>query len=131
LPGGVDETQPVDAADLRQLRVPLLDGSEKGGRARTPRAARAGGIQVEPLHITFADDPLPQQFIIVDGRRDLRMRSRRNHHALRRRNEEILVLLGDPGQIDNPYVDSASDGLTIAAERYGRSSSRHIVMSKR
>jgi PhoH-like ATPase len=41
------------------------------------------------------------------------------------------VLTGDPGQIDNPYVDSASNGLTVAADKLqGRAVAAHIVLSK-
>jgi PhoH-like ATPase len=42
-----------------------------------------------------------------------------------------IVLTGDPGQIDNPYVDSASNGLTIAADKFrGEKLAAHIVLSK-
>ena len=29
-----------------------------------------------------------------------------------------IVLTGDPYQIDNPYVDAASNGLTVVAQRF-------------
>jgi len=42
-----------------------------------------------------------------------------------------IVLTGDPGQIDNPYVDSASNGLTIAADAFRNEKvSGHIVLAK-
>ena len=42
-----------------------------------------------------------------------------------------IVLTGDPGQIDDPYVDSASNGLTIAADKFrGERCAGHIVLSK-
>ena len=42
-----------------------------------------------------------------------------------------IVLTGDPGQIDNPYVDSASNGLTVAADRFrGEKLAGHIVLAK-
>ena len=42
-----------------------------------------------------------------------------------------IVLTGDPFQIDNPYVDSASNGLTIVADRFKREKlAGHIVLSK-
>ena len=34
-----------------------------------------------------------------------------------RAGEAKIVLTGDPYQIDNPYLDSNSNGLTYAAER--------------
>ncbi len=41
------------------------------------------------------------------------------------------MLTGDPGQIDNPYVDSASNGLMIAGERFrGEKLAGHIVLAK-
>ncbi len=42
-----------------------------------------------------------------------------------------IVLTGDPGQIDNPYVDSASNGLTVAADKFrGEKCAAHIVLAK-
>jgi PhoH-like ATPase len=41
------------------------------------------------------------------------------------------VLTGDPYQIDNPYVDSASNGLAVTAERLrGEGLVGHILLSK-
>jgi PhoH-like ATPase len=40
-------------------------------------------------------------------------------------------MTGDPQQIDNPYVDSASNGLTITADRFkGQRVAAHIVLTK-
>jgi PhoH-like ATPase len=42
-----------------------------------------------------------------------------------------IVLTGDPFQIDNPYVDSATNGLTYAANRmHAESLVGHIVLTK-
>ncbi len=42
-----------------------------------------------------------------------------------------IVLTGDPFQIDNPYVDSASNGLTIVADRFKNEKlAGHILLSK-
>ena len=42
-----------------------------------------------------------------------------------------IVLTGDPQQIDNPYVDSASNGLTIVAERFrGERIAGHVTLVK-
>lgn len=42
-----------------------------------------------------------------------------------------IVLTGDPEQIDNPYLDSSSNGLTYAAERLkGRLGCGHVTLSK-
>jgi PhoH-like ATPase len=40
-------------------------------------------------------------------------------------------LTGDPDQIDNPYVDAASNGLTYAVEKFkGEALAGHITLSK-
>jgi len=42
-----------------------------------------------------------------------------------------LVMVGDPGQIDNPYVDSRSNGLVYTRNRLaGQSLSAHISLTK-
>jgi hypothetical protein len=42
-----------------------------------------------------------------------------------------IVLTGDPDQIDNPYVDAASNGLTYVVERFkGESLAGHITLTK-
>jgi PhoH-like ATPase len=42
-----------------------------------------------------------------------------------------IVLTGDPYQIDNPYVDAASNGLSIVAERFrDERIAGHITLAK-
>jgi PhoH-like ATPase len=42
-----------------------------------------------------------------------------------------IVLTGDPDQIDNPYVDAASNGLATVAERFRHQPiAGHITLSK-
>jgi PhoH-like ATPase len=42
-----------------------------------------------------------------------------------------IVLTGDPFQIDNPYVDSATNGLSVAVDRMrGESITGHMLLSK-
>jgi predicted ribonuclease YlaK len=44
---------------------------------------------------------------------------------------ELLVLAGDIGQIDNPYLDAASNGLSHLIERMkGQRIAGHVTMSK-
>jgi len=45
--------------------------------------------------------------------------------------ETKIVLTGDPYQIDNPYVDAASNGLSIVAERFKHENiAGHITLIK-
>ena len=42
-----------------------------------------------------------------------------------------LVLVGDPAQIDNPYVDSRSNGLVFTRNRLkGQSFAAHVTLSR-
>ena len=42
-----------------------------------------------------------------------------------------IVLTGDPFQIDNPYVDSATNGLSVAMDRLkGEPITAHMLLSK-
>ena len=42
-----------------------------------------------------------------------------------------IVLTGDPQQIDNPYLDSSSNGLTYTVERLkGRQGCGHVTLTK-
>jgi PhoH-like ATPase len=42
-----------------------------------------------------------------------------------------IVLTGDPFQIDNPYVDASTNGLSVSSDRLrGENMVGHIVLSK-
>jgi PhoH-like ATPase len=42
-----------------------------------------------------------------------------------------LVLVGDPAQIDNPYVDSRSNGLVYARNRLkGQNFTAHVALTR-
>lgn len=99
----------------------------------TRRSAGQKGRKSAPAHATVSDltsenvidlEPLtymrgrsiPNQFIVVDEAQNLTPHevktviSRAGHGSK-------LVLTGDPYQIDNPYLDSASNGLSYVVER--------------
>ncbi len=72
-------------------------------------------IELEPLTY-MRGRSIPNQFIVVDEAQNLTPHevktiiSRAGHGSK-------LVLTGDPYQIDNPYLDSASNGLNYVVER--------------
>ncbi len=42
-----------------------------------------------------------------------------------------MVLTGDPYQIDNPFVDSSSNGLSLAVEKFkGEAMAGHVLLVK-
>jgi PhoH-like ATPase len=129
LPGDVDEKlnpwmQPI----FDNLEFLFSTGSRKGPRAYA-ELLESGQIQVEPLTY-IRGRSLPQQFIIVDEAQNLTPHEVKTI-ITRSGDGTKIVLTGDPGQIDNPYVDSASNGLSIAAERFrGEKLAAHIVLAK-
>lgn len=129
LPGDVDEKlnpwmQPI----FDNLEFLFSTGSRKGPRAYA-ELLESGQIQVEPLTY-IRGRSLPQQFIIVDEAQNLTPHEVKTI-ITRSGDATKIVLTGDPGQIDNPYVDSASNGLTIAAERFrGEKLAAHILLAK-
>lgn len=60
---------------------------------------------------------IPEQFLIVDEAQNLTPHEVKT--VLTRAGEGTkVVMTGDPQQIDNPYVDEMSNGLTYAVERF-------------
>ena len=88
-----------------------------------------GILQIEPLTY-IRGRTIPQQFLIVDEAQNLTPHEVKT--ILTRAGEGTkIVLTGDPEQIDNPYVDAASNGLTYAAERFKNESlAGHITLYK-
>ena len=129
LPGDVDEK-------LNPWMQPIFDNLEflfSSGQRKGPRAYAelldSGQIQVEPLTY-IRGRSLPSQYMIVDEAQNLTPREVKTI-VTRSGDGTKIVLTGDPGQIDNPYVDSASNGLTIAADKFrGEKLAGHIVLSK-
>jgi PhoH-like ATPase len=130
LPGDVDEK-------LNPWMQPIFDNLEflfsANGARKGPRAyaelLESGQIQVEPLTY-IRGRSLPSQFMIVDEAQNLTPHEVKTI-ITRSGDGTKIVLTGDPGQIDNPYVDSASNGLTIAADKFrGEKIAGHIVLAK-
>ncbi len=75
-----------------------------------------GLLQIEPLTY-IRGRTIPKQFLIVDEAQNLTPHEVKT--ILTRAGEGTkVVLTGDPEQIDNPYVDAASNGLTYVVERF-------------
>ena len=73
---------------------------------------------------------IPRQFIIIDEAQNLAPHEVKT--IVSRAGEGTkIVLTGDPEQIDNPYLDANSNGLTYSVERLkGQSLMGHIQLSK-
>lgn len=73
---------------------------------------------------------IPCQYMIVDEAQNLSPHEVKT--ILTRAGEKTkVVLTGDPYQIDNPYVDSSSNGLTYVAEKFKENPiAGHIMLTK-
>lgn len=88
-----------------------------------------GFIEIEALTY-IRGRSLPQQFLIVDEAQNLTPHEVKT--VITRAGEGTkVVLTGDPNQIDNPYVDAASNGLTTVVERFkGSAIAGHVTLRK-
>jgi len=88
-----------------------------------------GSIQVEALTY-IRGRSIPGQFIIIDEAQNL------SQHEVKTIVSRVgegskIVLVGDPEQIDHPYLDSASNGLTYLVQHFREQTlSGHIMLEK-
>ena len=75
-----------------------------------------GFLQIEPLTY-IRGRTIPQQFLIVDEAQNLTPHEVKTI-LTRAGLDTKIVLTGDTEQIDNPYVDAASNGLSYVVERF-------------
>lgn len=88
-----------------------------------------GSIQVEALTY-IRGRSIPGQFIIIDEAQNL-TRHEVKTIVSRAGEGSKVVMMGDPEQIDHPYLDSVSNGLTHLVERFkSEGTSGHITLEK-
>ncbi len=131
LPGTIEEK-------LNPWMQPIFDNLEyifSHGRKRMSDVREyseliaSGVIEVEPLTY-IRGRSLPNQFLIVDEAQNLTPHEVKTV-ITRCGSETKIVLTGDPHQIDNPYVDAASNGLTTVAQRFQQERvSAHVTLMK-
>lgn len=119
LPGDVEEK-------LRPYMQPIYDNLDFIVAANTEMRRRSsmtvaqleegGYLSVEPLTY-IRGRSIPNQYIIVDEAQNLTPHEVKT--ILTRAGEGAkVVLTGDPYQIDNPYVDASTNGLSYLAEHF-------------
>jgi PhoH-like ATPase len=129
LPGSVDEKlnpwlQPI----FDNLELLIGAASTKKGLSMQ-KLIDEGFIQVEPLTY-IRGRSLPHQFLVVDEAQNLTPHEVKTIITRSGQGTKV-VLTGDPYQIDNPYVDSASNGLTIVTDRFKQEQlAGHVVLSR-
>ncbi len=88
-----------------------------------------GFLELEPLTY-IRGRSLPNQFIIIDEAQNLSPHEMKT--IITRAGENTkLVLTGDPYQIDIPYLDAQSNGLSVAVEKLkGENLVAHMTLDK-
>ncbi len=102
-----------------------------GGAVASPYDSliQAGTIEIEAL-CYIRGRSIPDRFFILDEAQQLTPLEAKTVVTRMSRGSK-LVLVGDPGQIDNPYVDSRSNGLVYTRQRMrGQKFAAHIPLSK-
>lgn len=132
LPGDVGEK-------LRPYMQPIYDNLEFIVAANTEARRRstmtagqleeAGYLSVEPLTY-IRGRSIPKQYLVVDEAQNLTPHEVKT--ILTRAGEGTKVILtGDPYQIDNPYVDSSTNGLSFLADHFKHLDvSGHVTLMK-
>lgn len=119
---------------LRPWMQPVYDNLEFLFNTKKPGdiekiLAGMGSIQVEALTY-IRGRSIPGQFIIIDEAQNL------SKHEVKTIVSRVgegskIVLMGDPGQIDHPYLDAYSNGLTYVVERFkNQQISGHINLER-
>ncbi|MDY0191496.1 MAG: PhoH family protein [Desulfuromonas sp.] len=131
LPGDVEEKlspwmQPIfDNVEL------LLGSIEDRGKHKRgyKELVDMGIMEIEPLTY-IRGRSIPNQYMIVDEAQNLTPHEIKT--IVTRAGEGTkIVLTGDPYQIDNPYVDASSNGLSYVVEKFkGQQISGHVTLSK-
>jgi len=137
LPGDVNEKlnpwmKPIfDNLDLLLGEYEKDDVSRRGsvGQKSYQTLLDQGILEVEPLTY-IRGRSMPRQYLVVDEAQNLTPHEVKT--VLTRAGEGTkIILTGDPYQIDNPYVDSTSNGLTYVVERFKESPvAGHITLRK-
>jgi PhoH-like ATPase len=96
---------------------------------RIKQLVEAGSVVMEPLTY-IRGRSIPHQFMIVDESQNLTPHEVKTI-ASRVGEGTKLVLTGDASQIDNPYLDSSSNGLSYLVERMkGKGIVGHVTLAK-
>jgi PhoH-like ATPase len=132
LPGDVEEK-------LNPWMKPVYDNvefildSRNSGRGTKSRGYQElidqGLLEIEPLTY-IRGRSIPHNFLIIDEAQNLTPHEIKT--IITRAGEGTkIVLTGDPYQIDNPYVDSTSNGLVFVVEKFrGESIAGHVTLTR-
>jgi len=131
LPGDVEEK-------LKPWMQPIFDNVEylfgysrrkRQGMRGYQELINLGILEIEPLTY-IRGRSIPNQYIIIDEAQNLSPHEVKTILTRAGENSKV-VLTGDPYQIDNPFVDSASNGLSYIVEKFkAEAIAGHVLLMK-
>jgi len=144
LPGTLDEKmkpwlQPIHDA-LALLTRPAATSGPRRKQSKKEAASESGSkpyealleqgvIEIEAL-CYIRGRSIPNRFFILDEAQQLTPQEAKTVVTRMSRGSK-LVMVGDPAQIDNPYVDSRSNGLVYSRNRLkGQPFAAHVTLNK-
>ncbi|MDB5297670.1 MAG: PhoH-like protein [Phycisphaerales bacterium] len=103
--------------------------AQHSAEQRIKQLMESGQVVLEPLTY-IRGRSIPHQFMIVDESQNLTPHEVKTI-ASRVGEGTKLILTGDPTQIDNPYLDASSNGLSYLVERLkGKGLVGHVTLEK-
>ncbi|MDA8418278.1 MAG: PhoH family protein [Desulfobacteraceae bacterium] len=137
LPGGKDEKlaswmQPIFDNLTYLLSLGQQKGREDGGESikkKIDKMIQENILELEAITY-IRGRSIPRQYVIIDEAQNLTPHEVKT--IISRAGEGTkMILTGDPDQIDNPYLDSSSNGLSYTVERMkGRAMFGHVTLRK-
>ena len=134
LPGSKDEKmklwmQPIFDNLSYLMGLSHNDNEEETTQQMVSRLIKNDDVELEALTY-IRGRSISKQFVVVDEAQNLTPHEVKT--IISRVGEGTkMVLTGDPQQIDNPYLDSSSNGLTYTVERLkGRLGCGHVTLTR-
>lgn len=132
LPGDIEEKltpwmQPI--FDNVELLISGHESDKRHSNKGYKELMAMGLLDIEPLTY-IRGRSIPNQYLIVDEAQNLTPHEIKT--IVTRAGEGTkIILTGDPYQIDNPYVDSSSNGLSYLVERFKHERiSAHVTLTR-
>lgn len=134
LPGTKDEKlllwmQPIFDNLTYLMRHDKRDSDENSVQQKVNKLIKEQLVELEALTY-IRGRSIPRQYVIIDEAQNLTPHEVKTIISRAGENTK-MVFTGDPYQIDNPYLDSSSNGLSYAVERLkGNGIYGHVTLSK-
>ncbi|MGI6394049.1 MAG: PhoH family protein [bacterium] len=129
LPGTIEEKLKPWMQPVFDNLEYLLAGYDSSSFGKMNDLLNSGVIEIEALTY-IRGRSIPEQFIIVDEAQNLTPHEVKTIVSRVGENTKI-VLTGDPFQIDNPYMNESSNGLSYIVDRFQNLPlAAHIILEK-